>query len=140
MPLRAKVGTLDPVRCGSQYDAVVVSAVYESLFQYDYLERSYELEPNLLEGLPEVSEDLTTYTFTLKKGVLFPDDPAFPNARGREMTSDDVIYSIKRMANREFLPNGWWIYNERIKGFDAYKKEQAERKEGTPFDYEARVE
>jgi ABC-type transport system substrate-binding protein len=130
---RTKISTLDPVRCNSQYDNLAVSLVYEPLFQYRYGERPYALEPNLLASMPEVSEDRLTYAFALKPGVRFHDDPAFPRGQGREMTSEDVIYSIERMADRRLLPTGWWIYNGHIKGFDAFK-------EKTPIDYGAPVE
>ncbi len=135
--LRTKIGSMDPLRCGTQYDNVVVSAIFEPLFQYAYLKRPYELEPNLLVSMPEVSEDKLTYTFTLKSGVRFQDDPAFAGGKGRELTSADVIYSIKRMADIRFQPTGWWVYNNRITGFDAYKKSQQEQKR---FDYDVPVE
>jgi ABC-type transport system substrate-binding protein len=140
MALRTRVGTLDPDRCTSQYDAVVDSVIFESLFEYDYFARPYRLIPNLLESMPEVSADRTTYTFTLKKDVFFQDDEAFPGGRGREMTAADVIFSIKRMADKEFSPAGWWIYNDRIVGFDDYKTKQWDRPPGRPFDYDTPVE
>lgn len=140
LALRAKVGTVDPVRCGSQYDNAVVSAIYEPLFQYEYLERPYRLVPNLAAAMPEVSPDLLEYTIALREGVYFHDDPAFAGGHGRELTAEDVVFSIKRMANRDFSPSGWWIYNGRIAGFDAYKEAQNARPAGAAFDYDAPVE
>lgn len=129
---RTKIGTLDPVRCSSQYDNVAVSMIFEPLFEYAPADRPYRLEPNLLESMPETSTSALSYTFTLKKGVHFHDDPAFENGKGREVTAADVIYSIKRMADRSFQPSGWWIYNQHIAGFDDFKRAQ-------PINYETPV-
>src|SRR5205085_2650484 len=90
-------------------------------------------KPLLLESMPEVSEDLRTYTFHLKHGIHFHDDPCFPDGKGRELIADDVIRSMKRMADDTLTPSGWWLYNDRIVGFDEFKKRK-------PFDFEAKVE
>jgi peptide/nickel transport system substrate-binding protein len=134
---RSKVSSLDPARCNSQYDNLVVSLIYEPLLQYHSTKRPYTLEPNLLASMPKVSEDSLSYDFTLKPGVFFQDDPAFgADGRGREMTAEDVVYSIKRMANKALLPTGWWIYGGHIVGFDAFKQRQSEGR----FDVDAPVE
>jgi ABC-type transport system substrate-binding protein len=130
MGLRASIASFEPVRASTNYDSLVLSAVYQPLLQYDYLARPLELRPLLLESMPEVSPDLKTYTFRLRRGVLFHDDPCFANGVGRELVAGDVIHSIKRMADRSLAPTGWWIYNDRIAGFD----ELAER-----FDYDTDV-
>jgi oligopeptide transport system substrate-binding protein len=132
--LRAKLGTIDPVRCGSQYDAAVVGAIYEPLFTYRYLVHPYTLAPNLLVAMPDVSADQRTYTFRLKPGVTFHDDPVFPGGHGRELVADDVLYSIRRMADRAQSPGGWWIYDGKIRGFDAFRAKMNERPKGAPFD------
>ena len=139
MSTRSKIGDMDPVSAGHAYASLAMSLVYETLFDYKYLKRPYELEPLLLESMPEISEDSMTYTFKLRAGIHFHDDPSFPGGKGREIESKDVIYSMKRMANREFRPRGWWLYNDRIKGFNEYRDEQAKREKGTPFDYDKPV-
>lgn len=139
-PLRAKVGSLDPVRTSTQYANIVSSQVYDTLFQFSYLVRPYQIEPLLLERMPEVSEDKTTYTFELKKGVLFHDDPCFPGGVGRELVAQDVIWSLMRMADRNLTPSGWWLYEDRIAGLDEFQKRMNKRKTGEPFDWEAKIE
>lgn len=91
--------TLDPMKQFDQASAEIVSNVYDTLLQYSYLERPYQLEPSLLEKMPEKQADGVTYLFTLRQGVLFNDDACFPEGKGREMKIDDVIYSIKRFAD-----------------------------------------
>ncbi|MCK6548213.1 ABC transporter substrate-binding protein [Myxococcota bacterium] len=138
--LRAKVGTIDPVRCGSQYDAAIVAAIYDPLLRYRYLVHPYTLAPNLLASMPDVSADGLTYTFRLAPGVTFHDDPVFAEGRGRELVADDVLYSIRRMADRDLSPGGWWIYDGRIRGFDAFRAKMNERPAGAPFDHTTPIE
>ncbi len=138
--MRAKVGSLDPVRASSQYANLVGSQVYDTLFQFKYLVRPPELEPLLLARMPEISEDGTTYTFELVKGVLFHDDACFEGGQGRALVAQDVIWSLMRMADRDLTPAGWWLYKERIVGFDDFQKRMNERKTGEPFDWDAKIE
>jgi ABC-type transport system substrate-binding protein len=50
--------------------------------------KTLDLEPLLLEKMPEISADGLLYTFKLKEGVLFHD--------GTELTTSDVIFSLNR--------------------------------------------
>ena len=139
--------TLDPVQGSTQYENVAASQVYETLVQYNYLKRPYELEPLLLESMPEVSDDGKVYHFKLKPGVRFHDDACFPGGKGREVVSSDVIYSWKRMADDTQRPKSWWLFENTIVGFDEYRDEQKELKEKMEaaeqpfvFDYDKPVE
>jgi len=133
--------SLDPVKGSTTYEAAACAQVYETLFEYKYLVRPPQLEPALLAKMPDVSEDRLTYTFELKKGVLFHDDPCFPNGVGRELVASDVFYSLKRMADNANDPKSWWLLENTIAGFDAYREAQnAAVKAGKQFDYDAPVE
>jgi len=110
--------------------------VYQTLLQYKYLQRPVELAPLLLAEMPSVSEDRKVYRFRLKKHVFFHDDPCFPDGKGRELVANDFFYSIRRMADSENQPKGWWLLKETIIGFDEYREQQNKAKE---FDYDAPV-
>jgi len=128
--------SLDPVRGSSKYDNVASGYVYETLLEYEYLIRPYQLKPCLLESMPEVSEDGLTFTFKLRDDIYFHDDPCFENGKGRKVVPEDVFYSLKRMADKSNNSKSWWLMQDTIKGFDDYKKEQNEADE---FDYDAPV-
>ncbi len=117
-----KIKGLDPIYADDLYAGTQVSQVYEGLLQYHYLKRPYVLIPNLAESLPEVSQDGLTYTFHLKKGVLFQDDPSFKKSqgKGREMTAEDVIYSFKRLADPRLSSSGWWLFDGKIMGLNEW--------------------
>jgi len=137
-PIRsAGPGSLDPVRGSTTYDNQACSLVYETLLQYKYLKRPLELEPLLCESMPEVSEDGLVYTFKLKEGVLFQDDPCFPGGKGREMVAEDVVYSWKRLADRGIGTKNWWLLENTIAGLDEWRETQNEKK---PVDYDAPCE
>ena len=130
--------SFDPIRGSTVYENRMASQVYETLVQYKYLKRPFELEPLLLEEMPKVSEDGATFSFKLKKGVHFQDDACFPDGIGREMVASDVIYSWKRMADLKSNSKVWWIVKDTIEGFDAYYDEQNAEGNAT-FDYEKDV-
>ena len=75
----------DPVDAGDVESADQISRVYEGLVEYHYLDRPYHVIPRLAEALPEVSVDGLTYTFRIRRGVRFPDDPCFSGGKGREL-------------------------------------------------------
>ncbi|MDD1418888.1 ABC transporter substrate-binding protein [Dolichospermum sp. ST_sed1] len=113
---------LDPQQQFDQASGDVVKTVYDSLLQYHYLKRPYELQPNLLAKMPEVSADGTTLTFELKKGVKFKDCECFAGGKGRELISDDVIYSLKRFADLNINVNSWFMLQGMIVGMDEFRE------------------
>src|SRR5437867_6644636 len=92
----SRIRGFDPVTSADVPSAKAIYKVYEGLYEYEYLVRPYTVRPNLAKGMPEVSPDGLTYTFHLKKGVRFTDDPCFPDGKGREVTAADFVYSWKR--------------------------------------------
>ena len=115
--------SLDPVRGSSTYDNIAANYVYETLLEYEYLTRPYKLKPLLLETMPKASEDGKTFTFKLRDDIFFQDDPCFEGGKGRKVVTDDVFYSLKRMADSGNQPKSWWLMQDTIEGFDDYKKE-----------------
>jgi ABC-type transport system substrate-binding protein len=91
----------DPAQISDIYSRTVAASIFESLLEFDYLARPAIAKPALAAALPEISTDLTTYTFKLKQGVYFADDPAF-GGKKREMTAEDVVYSFKRHYDPKF--------------------------------------
>ncbi len=113
--------SLDPVQSSTKYQNRIVSAICDTLYDYKYLKIPYELKPNLAAALPKISKDGLTYTIQIKKGVFFSDDPAFKGGKGRELTAEDFVYSIKRHFDPKTLPRGAWLWQGRIKGIDDWK-------------------
>ena len=98
----------------------------KGLLEYHYLKRPYTLRPNLAEAMPLVSKDGLTYTFKIRKGVVFQDDTAFEGGKGRELVAADFVYSIKRLADPKLQALGWWIIDGKIKGLNEWRKKYSE--------------
>lgn len=110
--------SLDPAHADDIYAATLVGNLYDTLYRYKYLARPHELTPNLAAGFPEVSADGLTYRIRLREDARFADDPAFPEGRGRAVTADDVVYSLKRHFLAETRSRGDWLWRGRIAGLD----------------------
>jgi ABC-type transport system substrate-binding protein len=87
--------TLDPQQYAESPSFEVLRAIYEGLYQFDYLADPPRLVPVTAAALPEISADGKTWVMRLQHGIYFTDDPAFKGVR-RELTADDYVYSIKR--------------------------------------------
>ena len=122
--------TLDPVGQLDQISGSFISNFYDTLVDYHYLKRPYELVPNLLEEMPKVSEDRKTYTFKLKKGIFFQDDSCFTDGKGRELSAEDVLYTIKRFADANLNVRSWFLLDEMIEGLDEYRAKTKEAGKG----------
>ena len=88
----------DPQKISDIYSIFVVSAIFDSPLDYDYLARPLKLRPATLEALPEVSDGGRTYTMKVKPGIFFDDHPVFKGKK-RELTAHDYVYSIKRIMD-----------------------------------------
>ena len=115
--------SLDPAQASSIYANFMVVNLYDTLYRYKYLARPYQLEPNLADGLPQVSADGLIYTIRLKPGVHFIDDPVFPEGKGRAVKAQDFVYSIKRHFDAVTRAQGSWMWQNRIVGLDDWKEE-----------------
>jgi ABC-type transport system substrate-binding protein len=80
--------TLDPVMSTDQASHEIITKVFDALVQF--APGTTEIEPGLAESW-DVSADGTVYTFTLREGVKFHN--------GRNLTANDVKYSIDRLMN-----------------------------------------
>ncbi len=111
----------DPAQANDQLSAEFLGHVFEGLLNFSYLGRPNEVVPVLSENLPVIKDGGKTYTFRIRKGVHFQDDPAFPNGKGRELTAKDFIYSFKRFADpRSDSPN-WWTLDGVVEGFNEWR-------------------
>ncbi|MEX0320533.1 MAG: ABC transporter substrate-binding protein [Puniceicoccaceae bacterium] len=108
--------SMDPVRAATKYANLMVTSIYDTLYEYKYLAPPYELKPRLAAAMPEISDDGLVYTIALKEGVLFADNACFPDGKGREVVAADFVYSFKRMFDPDTLPQGAWLWQGRVKG------------------------
>ncbi len=128
--------SLDPVVGSTTYDNMACAQFYETLLTNKYA-NPMEMEPLLLAEMPTSEDGGTTWHFKLKPEVYFQDNACFPDGKGRAITSDDVFYSIKRLADEKYKLKNWWLLDHTILGFNEYKDVQ---NAADQFDYDAPVE
>lgn len=100
------VSTLDPAIGYDWQNWSMIKSLFDGLM--DYQPGSSELMPDLAES-HEISADGLSYTFKLRSGVKFHN--------GREMTADDVKYSLERSVDPKTQSPGQGFFAS-IKGFD----------------------
>jgi oligopeptide transport system substrate-binding protein len=120
VPRVAQFESADPQRGFDETVDQLARQVYSTLLTYSYLERPYQLAPDLLESMPVLGADRLTYTFKLRKGVRFVDNACFPGGKGRVLTTDDVLYSIKRYADGNVNRKSWFAMQGSVVGLDDY--------------------
>ena len=86
--------------------------LYEGLYTLDDARRP---TPMLAEGMPAVSRDGLTYTFKLRRGVKFHN--------GKELSSEDVIASLKRWGQQSVYGRVVFAQVADFKAVDRYKVE-----------------
>jgi ABC-type transport system substrate-binding protein len=91
----------------------------------------------LAAELPKISEDGLVYTFKIRKGIYFHDNPCFAGGKGRELVAEDFAYSFKRVADVKNASSGFWAFNKRIKGINAFHDAS---KGSEPTNYDMDVE
>jgi oligopeptide transport system substrate-binding protein len=116
----------DPINSSDVYTAREIAKVYEGLLEYHYLKRPFELVPNLAESMPTVSDDQLVYTFKLREGVTFHDNPCFPQGKGRELTAEDFVFTFKRLADPKNQSLNFWMIDDKIQGLNEWRKKYSD--------------
>ena len=97
----------------------MASQLFNGLVRFDPKNITQVL-PSIAESW-EVSADGLVYTFKLKKGVLFHDDPCFSKGEGREVKASDFKYSFELLCTASednILFESY--FKDKIKGADVY--------------------
>jgi oligopeptide transport system substrate-binding protein len=126
----------DPQAAADLYSNFVDRAIFEPLYQYDYLARPYKLVPNTAAAMPDISPDGLTWIIRIKPGIYFADDPAF-GGKQRELTAADYVYSWKRVLDPRTRSPNLQIFDDVFVGTDV---RLAAAKASGRFDYDAPME
>lgn len=111
------IASIDPAFAKNQSVMWAVHQLYNTLVEVDS-------QLNIIPSLAKrwvISNDKKTYTFYLRNDVVFQDDACFANGRGRKMTAKDVVYSFKRIVDKETASPGSWIFNNKVDNLDGFK-------------------
>ena len=125
----------DPAASNDLYSGTIGQAIFDTLFTYDYLARPSKLAPLAAESLPQITDNGKTYTIKLRKGIVFAPDPAF-GGKKRELVAEDVVYSLKRLADPKLRSPWVFLVEGKFVGLD---EEIAAAKQSGKFDYDKKL-
>ncbi len=132
----------DPAQISDLYSRTVAAAIFDAPLQFEFMARPYRLRVNTLTDLPEVSADYKTFTFRVRPGIFFADDPAFTGAAAggrRELVAQDYVYAIKRHYDPRWKSNNLYqLESARLLGLSELRRELMAAKK--PFDYDRDVD
>lgn len=95
----------------------IASQIYEGLVSLD--QKTLKVIPGLAESW-EISPDGLSYTFHLRKDVVFHDDECFPEGKGRKFNADDVIFSFTELFTNTPENELYNLMVDRIMGARVY--------------------
>ena len=116
-PLGNDPETLDPARISDTYGRSVSQQIFDGLVHFD---QTLAIKPALAEFW-RASRDGLTWTFELRKGVKFH--------HGREVTSDDVVYSFTRILDPRTRSNANEVF-QNVRGAREFRDGRAKAVSG----------
>lgn len=116
-PLGNDPATLDPARVNDIYGRAVSQQIYDGLVEFD---ESLAIKPGIARSWKS-SRDGLVWTFFLRRGVRFH--------HGREVTSDDFVYSFSRLLSPQVGSGGAELFFK-IKGAREFTEGKTNRVEG----------
>jgi len=126
----------DCARESDEFTGELCDNIFDALLQYDHLARPVKLQPRAAVSLPEVTDGGRTYTFRIKPGIFFTDDPAF-GGKPRELVAADYVYSIERLRDPRVRAQWSFLVEGKIVGLEALA---GEAKRTGKFDYDKPIE
>jgi len=128
--------TLDPAVAYTTAEHVITGNVYDTLLEYHYLKRPYQLIPGLAESVPEpqqLGDGRQSYRFKIRPGILFHADPCFALSQtgraAREAVAADFAFALARIADPAVNSPVISSFAE-VLGFSEFSKRLAELRKG----------
>ena len=143
---------LDPVQSYTEDEARFTQQIYEPPLQYHYLKRPYALVPLTALEIPQPRAveggKFTVYEIRIRPGIRYQPHPAFvpenhqlertrvANLKTpydlplgtRELTADDYLYQIKRLAHPKLHSPILGLMSEYIVGLDDFAQKLKQEK------------
>ena len=114
-----RVTNLFPLATNDVHTQRVNAQIFETVLRLDG--QTMRIEPGLATSYT-IDKQRNRYTFQLRKGVLFHDDPCF-EGKSREMKAEDVKFSLEMACSGLPLNKMGASFSDRIRGAsDFYKR------------------
>jgi len=130
--------TFDPPQITDLYSRTVAAGIFEAPLEFEFLASPVRMRPNTAAAMPEISADFKTFTFRIKPGIHFADDPVFKGQK-RELVAEDYVFALKRHYDPRWKSNNLYVLeNAKVLGLSELRKKALDEKK--PFDYDTPVE
>lgn len=109
--------SLYPLNITMALEQRIANQVFEGLVKLNQEDLS------IVAGIAEkwdVNEDASSYTFHLRKGVMFHDNACFEGGKGREVTAHDFKYCLDRICVSSPENQMYWLFKDKVKGANEY--------------------
>jgi oligopeptide transport system substrate-binding protein len=124
-----QIQTLYPAGITDIGSAHIANQLLEGLVKFN--PKDLSLIPSLAEKW-EIDAAGTTYTFHLKKGVMFHDNDCFPDGKGREVKSSDFRYSFELLcSDSKDNSNFAATFKDRVVGANKFFNASKEKSSGS---------
>ena len=131
--------TLDPAVSYNVGSHAIIAPICETLVEYHYLKRPYELIPGLASAIPEavaMDDGRVSYTFPLREGIIYQNDPSFSlggeGVQTRRVVADDYVFQLMRVADPNVNSPVIQIFSK-IEGFADFGKRLQEQRKDAAF-------
>ncbi|OLC65479.1 MAG: hypothetical protein AUH79_07510, partial [Betaproteobacteria bacterium 13_1_40CM_4_64_4] len=130
------IETLDPQQFSDNPSFEVLVAIFEPLYEWDYLRSPPKLSPVTAAGPLAITDGGKTWTMRVKPGIFFTDDAAF-KGKPRELVAADYVYSYKRWLDPNLRRGGTPVITDLIVGARAVVDAA---RGASKFDYDRPIE
>lgn len=108
------IGSLDPAFSKDIADIWATNQLFNGLVQMD---DQMKVLPSIAKSW-SISEDGLTYTFSLRRDVMFHKHKLFGNDSTRAVISKDFQYSLNRLLDKNLASSGSWVL-QKVDSYDA---------------------
>lgn len=117
--------SLYPLNITMSLESRLASQVYQGLVKLD--QENLNVIPSLAEKW-EINDDATSFTFHIKKGVMFHDNACFKDGKGRELKASDFKYCFDKICEISSENQMYWVFKDKVKGSNAYHESVKNKK------------
>ncbi len=134
MAIEANISTTIPRSVIDYYSEIVLNQVYEGLVSLD--PESLQVRPQIAESY-KVSRDGLTYTFVIRKAVLFHAHPTFNSTEERVLKGEDILHSFEQICKKgkvNEISRGYaFLFKNKVLGAKEFHEGEAKTIEGITF-------
>lgn len=109
--------SLYPLNVTMSLEQRIASQIYQGLVKLD--QEDLSIIPSLSDKW-DINEDATSFTFHIRKGIMFHDNACFKDGKGREVKASDFKFCFDKICESNVNNQMYWVFKDRVKGAGAY--------------------